>query len=234
LFTREEAAVDLSVSDSLPDVFSKIFYQVTVVNQGTETATGLNIDFDYGAQENPKRLALVNNPNPDYSPWQGIWTIGTLAPGEVRTFDLEVFVLPAAGPSTTLTAEVQTLDQIDIEPMNNLSSSTIFLDSSATLNEQGGAASIQPKGAKLRIDNLFPNPAREEVTVTIHSEEDLETSPLQIFDAFGKLVLSQNISLEKGTTFVQLDVHNFSNGIYLVVLPKGSKQNLVKRFVKMK
>jgi len=123
---------------------------------------------------------LVNNPNPDYSPWQGIWTIGTLAPGEVRTFDLEVFVLPAA-------------------------SSTIFLDSSATLNEQGGAASIQPKGAKLRIDNLFPNPAREEVTVTIHSEEDLETSPLQIFDAFGKLVLSQNISLEKGTTFVQLD-----------------------------
>ena len=229
-----DIAVDLSVSDSLPDVFSKIFYQVTVVNQGTETATGLNIDFDYGAQENPKRLALVNNPNPDYSPWQGIWTIGTLAPGEVRTFDLEVFVLPAAGPSTTLTAEVQTLDQIDIEPMNNLSSSTIFLDSSATLNEQGGAASIQPKGAKLRIDNLFPNPAREEVTVTIHSEEDLETSPLQIFDAFGKLVLSQNISLEKGTTFVQLDVHNFSNGIYLVVLPKGSKQNLVKRFVKMK
>lgn len=229
-----DIALNLAVSDSMPDIFSKIFYQVTVINEGTETATGLSIDFDYGAQAQPKRLALVNNPNPDYSPWQGIWTIGTLAPGEARTFELEVFVLPAAGPNTTLIAEMRAVDQIDINPMNNLSLSTIFVDAGATLNEGAALTETSVKGPKLSISNLFPNPATAQVTVAISSQNDLEAVPLQIFDAFGKMIRTQSISLKKGTNLIQLPIAELSEGVYLIVLPTGSHQNLVKRFVKMR
>gem|GEM_PF-1474908 len=230
-----DIAIELIVSDSMPEEFSTISYQVTVANQGTETATGLSIDFDYGAQEDPKKLALVNNPNPDYNAWDGIWTIGTLPAGEARTFELEVFVLPAAGPSNTRIAELRALDQVDINPVNNLSLSTIFLDDGVTL--LGGSSEVvtlSTNEAKLRIDNLFPNPTRDQITIAIHSPETLNSVPLQIFDAFGKMMETQTITLEKGNNLVRLDMQALPDGIFLVVLPTGSHQNLVKRFLKMK
>lgn len=230
-----DIAVNLSVSDSMPGVFSKIFYQVTVVNEGTETATGLSIDFDYGAQEDPKPLALVNNPNPNYNAWQGIWTIGTLAPGEARTFELEVFVLPDAGPSTTLFAELRTLDQEDIDPTNDLSLSTIFIESGATLNDAAVASVTNlQKGPRLSINNIFPNPTTTEITIAINSKVEQLNVPLEIFNAFGKQIYIEKINLEEGTNLVRIPVQSFAEGVYLVVLPTGSHQNLVKRFVKIK
>jgi len=229
-----DISVSLSVSDSSPEVFTKIFYQVTVVNEGTETATGLKIDFDYGAQEQPNRLALVNNPNPEYSTWQGIWDIGTLGAGEARTFELEVFVLPDARPQTTRTALVANLNQSDLNPGNDHSSSTISLEEGATLSEDGRSTTTTAKRPLLSIDNLFPNPAVAEVTVAIHSREDLGLVPLQIFDAFGKMVRSDKVALNRGTNIVNIPVEDFSEGVYLIVLPTASRKNLVKRFVKMK
>jgi len=229
-----DIAVELAVSNSNPTSFSKIFYQVTVINQGTETATGLTIDFDYGAQEQPKRLALVNNPNPDYSAWRGIWDIGTLAPREARTFELEVFVLPAAGPSTTRIAEVRSMDQGDINETNDVSQSTIFLEGSASLSEAAEAPTTSAKRPSLSIDNLFPNPAIAEITVALHSQENLESIPLEIFDGFGKMVHSKEISLIEGTNLIRIPVDQFMEGVYLIVLPNGSHQNLAKRFVKMR
>ncbi len=230
-----DIAVELMVSDSMPDEFSNISYQVTVSNQGSETATGLSIDFDYGAQEDPRKLALVNNPNPDYSPWNGIWTIGALPAGEARTFELEVFVLPASGPSNTRIVALRTLDQVDFNQDNNIASSTIYLDDGATLLNGGEEeATLDHSGAKLRIDNLFPNPARDQITIAIHNGESLNSVPLQVFDAFGKMIKSQTIALEEGSSFVQLTVQDLPDGIYLIVLPNGSHQNMVKRFLKIR
>jgi len=230
-----DIAVELIVSDSMPEEFSTISYQVTVVNQGTEDATGLSIDFDYGAQEDPKKLALVNNPNPDYNAWDGIWTIGTLPASEARTFELEVFVLPAAGPSNTRIAELRSLDQVDINPVNNISSSTIFLNDGATLfGGNSDQVTNETTSSKIRIDQLFPNPTRDQITLALHSGAVKNFIPLQIFDAFGKMMEAQIISLEQGTNFVRIDTQDLPDGIYMVVLPNGSHQNLVKRFLKMK
>ena len=65
----------LELSNSVPEIYSNITYQLIVENLGTETATDLTIDFDYGAQDSPKSLALVNNSNPDYNDWSGIWNL---------------------------------------------------------------------------------------------------------------------------------------------------------------
>ncbi len=223
--------VTLEVTNEAPGLFTKIFYQLTVQNLGTETATNLSIDFDYGAQETPKRLAFVSSSDPDYSGWQGIWNVGTLAPGAARTFSLEVFVLSAAGPTTTLYASIENLDQVDINGTNDEDSATIEVG--ASTNSSIGASPTVGKGPRLSISNLFPNPAQQKVTLAIESQEAILSTPLQLFDGFGKMIDQTAVELNIGTNFIEIPITNLSEGVYLVVIPDGSHKKLVKRFVKI-
>ena len=232
-FETVDIAVTLEVTNETPELFTSIGYQVTVRNLGAETATGVIVDFDYGPQDNPSPLALVNNPNPDYNDWEGIWTIGNLAPGEARTFTLEVFVLAAASPTTTLFAELLELNEPDPNSSNDISEATIFINDGATVNEVIGGTTVQTNSPKLEISNLYPNPTRSELTVAIQSLEEINSTQLEVFDAFGKLIESRTLSLEEGANFVRFDMTDLADGIYLIVLPTGSHQNLVHRFVKM-
>jgi len=147
---------------------------------------------------------------------------------------LEVFVLAAAGPTTIRLAEKRTLDQVDYNPANNYSTSTIYVDGGANLMEGVEEGFHSTKKPKLSIDNLFPNPTSGQITIAINSKETLRSIPLQVFDAFGKMVETTTISLDQGTNLIPLSMEGFSDGIYLIVLPNGSHQNLVKRFIKMK
>jgi len=226
--------VTLEVSNETPELFTNIGYQVTVQNLGTETATGVVVDFDYGPQDNSSPLALVNNPNPDYNDWDGIWTIETLAPGEARTFNLEVFVLAAASPTTTLFAELSELNESDIDSSNDISEATIIINDGATVNEVANSTNAFLRRPDLSLDNLFPNPALDKVTLAINNQKETNQVPLQIFDAFGKNIFNKEILLEKGMNFLTINTTEFSEGVYLVVLPNGSHQNLVKRFIKMR
>ena len=229
-----DIAVTLEVTNETPELFTKIGYQVTVQNLGSETATGVVVDFDYGAQDSPSALALVNNPNPDYNDWEGIWTIGTLAPGEARTFELEVFVLATASPSTTLFAELSELNESDTNFSNDISETTIFINDGATLNEADNPTNANLRRPDLSLDNLFPNPALDKVTLAINNQKETNQVPLQIFDAFGKNIYNKEILLEKRMNFLTINTTEFSEGVYLVVLPDGSHRNLVKRFIKMR
>ncbi len=224
--------VSLEVSNESPTIFSKIFYQVTVQNLGNEEATNVSIDFDYGAQETPKRLAFVSSTDPEYSGWRGIWEVGTLAPGSAKTFSLEVFVLSAAGPSTTLTASLNMLDQEDLNSANNESSATINLG--ASLSEAITQETIITEGPRLSINQLFPIPAQEKVTIVIESKEIIENTSLQLFDTFGKMMYETSLSINPGINFVEIPISELQEGIYLAILPDGSYQNLVKRFVKIR
>ena len=229
-----DIAVTLEVTNETPELFTKIGYQVTVQNLGSETATGVVVDFDYGAQDSPSALALVNNPNPDYNDWEGIWTIGTLAPGEARTFELEVFVLATASPSTTLFAELSELNESDTNFSNDISETTIFINDGATLNEADNPTNTNLRRPDLSLDNLFPNPALDKVTLAINNQKETNQVPLQIFDAFGKNIYNKEVLLEKGMNFLTINTTEFSEGVYLLVLPDGSHRNLVKRFIKMR
>lgn len=194
----------------------------------------LLIDFDYGAQEDPKRLALVNNPNPYYNAWDGIWNIGTLVPGASESFELEVFVLAAASPSTTLIAELKTVDQVDINPLNNLSLSTIYVDEEATVLGGSLLSNSIFEEKELSIKNIFPNPSSSKITVAINNPKSQNSMPLKIFDSFGKLVYSNKTTLLPGQNFLHISVDDFPEGIYLIVLSNGGDQNLEKRFIKIK
>lgn len=227
-----DLAVSLEVSNENPTLFSKIFYQVTVQNLGNEAATNVSIDFDYGAQETPKRLAFVSSSDPEYSGWQGIWNAGSIPAGAAKTFSLEVFVLSAAGPSTTLTAALNTMDQEDLNGSNDESSATINLG--ASTNEASAAEATITTGPRLSMRQLFPNPAQEMVTIVVESKEVVESTALQLFNTFGKIIREIPLALNPGINFVEIPITELQEGTYLVVVPDGSHQHLMKRFIKIR
>ena len=228
-----DIAVTLGVSNPNPDLYTTISYPLTVQNLGTQTATGLTIDFDFGAQISPASLALVNNPNPDYDHWNGIWNIGTLAAGETKSFSLDLFVLIPAGPTTTLTAELLALNETDSNAGNNSSFATIFVGGGAGTIGEGGSQNSTLEGPVLSIENLFPNPTIDNITLAVNNQIESNLVPLQVFDSYGKVIYNKNVLLEKGMNNLIIETTNLSKGVYLVVMPNGSNQNIVKRFIKM-
>jgi hypothetical protein len=68
---------------------------------------------------------------------------------------------------------------------------------------------------------VYPNPAQDKITVFTPKVNNDKSSFLSIYDMQGKLQLQQ--SLQKKQT--EIDVSNFSNGMYLLKVITGDRQN---------
>ncbi|MEM9919533.1 MAG: CARDB domain-containing protein, partial [Bacteroidota bacterium] len=223
--------VSLSVDDERPAVFQNVLYTLTVRNAGTEDATGIVIDFDHGAQESPKRLAFVSQTDPTYNSWEGRWYLGDLPAGGARTMNLELFVLSAAAPETSLMAFVESLDQTDVNPANDQASASIDLTNSAT-SRLGLADQRSSKTTGTALLQLFPSPARNHLTVSLQSTQ-ARKHVLQIYDAKGLLLRSIPFQAEVGFQQLQVDVTELGEGMYLLRLPGANGRQQAKRFVKI-
>ena len=84
---------------------------------------------------------------------------------------------------------------------------------------------------ELSIDNLFPNPAQDRITLAINNQIETYQVPIQVFDSFGQKIFDKAVFLEKGVNAFAINTSKFNEGVYLVVLPNGRQQNLVKRFI---
>ncbi|MBI3519630.1 MAG: T9SS type A sorting domain-containing protein, partial [Bacteroidetes bacterium] len=65
--------------------------------------------------------------------------------------------------------------------------------------------------------NIYPNPAKD--IVHIDFENAYEKRKIEIYDAFGKLVLSEDIP----TQHASLNMHHLSSGIYFYKAVTGNK-----------
>jgi hypothetical protein len=72
---------------------------------------------------------------------------------------------------------------------------------------------------KVVLDNndvvLFPNPAANNISITIHSNENSK-GQVSIFDISGKVVSTQNINLEAGKNVMSQNTTELTSGIYFV------------------
>ena len=84
---------------------------------------------------------------------------------------------------------------------------------------------------ELSIDNLFPNPAQDRITLAINNQIETYQVSIQVFDSFGQKIFDKAVFLEKGVNAFAINTSKFNEGVYLVVLPNGRQQNLVKRFI---
>ncbi len=96
----------------------------------------------------------------------------------------------------------------------------------------------QTKPAAVRNNNfdlsssvlsVYPNPAAEVLNLQIN-DIDAEKALIEIYDATGQKMLSQNITVSKGST--EFDISNYPSGIYAVTLKVEGKNRLAKQFIK--
>ena len=106
-------------------------------------------------------------------------------------------------------------------PVKSTNSSVVFETVTAGINEISLESSI----------NVFPNPAVNELTVSIADGYSIGNCELFIQDVTGKTVMHENnIAFKNGN--LSVDVKNLSNGIYTLVLnPKNNKVAINKKFV---
>jgi len=74
----------------------------------------------------------------------------------------------------------------------------------------------------LNIVALYPNPAIDNVTISISTEQNTEAIT-QVYNVLGQIVYKRTIELQKGKTEIRIPVGEFANGQYLfkVTLPSG-------------
>jgi hypothetical protein len=75
----------------------------------------------------------------------------------------------------------------------------------------------------IKMSGLYPNPATEEITVSIDAP-NAEKVVLVVTDIYGKQLMQQQISVEVGSNNTKLNVANLSSGTYLIKL-QSTKTN---------
>ena len=84
----------------------------------------------------------------------------------------------------------------------------------------------------IKMSGLYPNPATEEVTITIDAP-NAEKVVLIVTDIYGKQLLQQNISVEVGSNNTKLNVGRLAAGTYLVkLISSKSNEGSTLKFVK--
>ncbi len=115
-------------------------------------------------------------------------------------------------PGNGNTSTISSYSYIDTDPLRGIS---YYRLRQVDYNGRSEFSPIVPVrfGAGATVISLYPNPVREKAWLMLQSEETTITA-LEIFDARGKLALSQTLQLVKGSNGLQLDLGRLPAGIY--------------------
>lgn len=74
---------------------------------------------------------------------------------------------------------------------------------------------------------VYPNPSTVNASVNVEytSESKLENANLVLHDMRGRIVFSNNVTIEKGTTFITIQAP-FAQGMYMLGIVNSSNENL--------
>jgi hypothetical protein len=81
--------------------------------------------------------------------------------------------------------------------------------------------------------SLFPNPANNQLTISLANAGELRSPCLFLYDGIGKLVMNFNGDAIAGRRQLEIDVTSLRQGAYYVLLVNDSKIAAVEKFMKM-
>lgn len=64
--------------------------------------------------------------------------------------------------------------------------------------------------------SITPNPIQDGVATLHYNLSKPEPLLIQIYDISGKIILNQTLGVNQAASQVNLDLHNFKNGVYLL------------------
>jgi len=217
------------------DIYENVTYTIQVVNEGTSTATDVVIDAGL-----PEGMVYTSHSTDDgeYILFFEEWTIPTLEPGEVAELELVLFTLIENQPINQF-VEVVSVNEgdNDSEPGNGNGFSAQEDDEAAftvTFAEASVLAAVYAEtGVVSKVEQmLYPNPARESVTVEFMTEKEANIS-IQVYNVTGKLQLEQVIDVQKGVNQFQVDINQLPAGTYYLRMVGPSLDRQPIQFVKV-
>jgi len=92
---------------------------------------------------------------------------------------------------------------------------------------------VDDKFGNILLKELMPNPANERIFVSLYSpiEDNVE---LQIFDARGVLVKTEQTDLQDGDNTVDISIQDLPSGFYFLKIPQAQAKHSTVRFVKVR
>jgi hypothetical protein len=99
-------------------------------------------------------------------------------------------------------------------------------------SSSGSGASAQPGNAQIALSDLikvYPNPTENILFVESFENADAAIS-YQLFDAAGKIVLSEKVNWQAGPNKLTLDLKNYAAGSYYLMIRKPNAQGIVDNF----
>ncbi|MCC7246436.1 MAG: T9SS type A sorting domain-containing protein [Saprospiraceae bacterium] len=90
--------------------------------------------------------------------------------------------------------------------------------------------SVLRKGDNLNAVSISPIPANDLLNIVLETQNEDDLA-INLFDAFGKTILQQNTTTQKGSNNKSLDLQDLPQGIYFLELQQGTER-VIRKVVK--
>ncbi|MEM6318629.1 MAG: T9SS type A sorting domain-containing protein [Bacteroidota bacterium] len=232
-----DLALEARTQDSTFLIYKTVMTSFVLKNEGNATATNIKVNIrGYEAMAYANHTLSAG----EFYDWTGDWTIPSLAAGEVTTLTLGLFTLRDIEPHTIF-AQVAAASEKDIDSAPDNNETTIAAeDDEAVLflqplnNLNGNTAQFRSQVEKANstvLQQVYPNPTVDELTVRLFSKKTTETA-LTIYDLHGKIMSQRQETLTTGTQLITIPVSNLPAGMYFLEMAEEGRYRRSVRFVK--
>jgi uncharacterized repeat protein (TIGR01451 family) len=218
-FPGVDLAITKAVDDAMPNEGVSINYTVVAVNNGPNTATGVEVTDLLPAGVTFQSSTTTQG---TYTSGTGVWALGTIANAASDTLTITATVDAGTGGTTIVnTAAATAVDQSDGNPFNDSGSASIMVQPVV------GAAEGALTPTVYALDLARPNPFREKTTIQFGIPVE-GMAIISIWDVSGRLVRTLVRSEMAPGRYQPVwdgrdDAGRFvSAGIYFVRLESGS------------
>jgi hypothetical protein len=86
---------------------------------------------------------------------------------------------------------------------------------------------------EINLLTVNPNPASDNFTVNIQSNENQGNAAVELVDLSGRVILTQSAAIQAGSTYLNMDVKNIQPGAYIIRIKGENDKFMPIRVVKM-
>lgn len=169
------------------------------------------------------------------------WDVGDLPKG--NTAVLTISWVRKTRDEVTGYAQITEQDQLDwySTPNNGICCSPAENDETffelsellTSVNDRNTEEEQLNYSTSLHLEKVFPSPAFELINLQIQSAENRSTE-IQIFDLYGKTVLTKETELSEGKNDISIDISALNASTYFVVLKPFHPHLRQAKFIKMR
>jgi hypothetical protein len=246
---KPDLELSLTAAPQSPGQWKNTVLTLTLKNTGTVAATNVAVDFiNQSNVQVSNMLAYISHVAPastNFNSWTGFWNVGTVAAGQTLVLTYTGFTKLATQIPIFSQVKTENPADADSSPGNNTTGNPTEDDEARVVINVNFLASGERQLDDInQIDlenmtdyTLFPNPAGESVSILLNekatqSHSTTTPSTITLLNQLGKPVYQKIIDADiLENRVLQMDLSDFSNGLYFVKMESLGQRTVVKRLI---